>query len=203
MMIRRMVAGVMTLFWLAAASGCGRSPSATFYTLTAMAPEAASPVAARHSVSVGPITLPDLVDRQQLVIRVAADRVDILETHRWAEPLKSEIPRLLAENLARLLRPAWVSAYEQSASRDAEYRVLVDIQHFESVPGEGVTIEALWSVHQNSIGNVPRKGRSLVHEPSAATGYDALIAAHSRALAAISGDIAQALREEEISTVKE
>jgi hypothetical protein len=35
--------------------------------------------------------------------------VDILETHHWAESLKSEIPRLLAENLARLLRPARVS----------------------------------------------------------------------------------------------
>ena len=107
----------------------------TFYTLSAMSPEAASPAASLRAVAVGPVTLPELVDRPQLVIRVAADRVDIVETERWAEPLKSEIPRLLAENLARLLRPARVSTIDQSESRDAEYRVLVDIQRFESVSG--------------------------------------------------------------------
>ncbi len=197
MTVVRIVAGMLTLAWLAAVSGCGRSPAVKFYTLAAMAPEAGSPVAASRSVAVGPVTLPDLVDRPQLVIRVDANRVDILETHRWAEPLKDEIPRLLAENLARLLRPARVSTYGQSASHDAEYRVLVDIQRFESVPGDGVTIEALWSVTRAAAGAVPRKGHSLVHEPAAGTGYEALVSAHGRALAAVSRDIAQALREEE------
>lgn len=181
---------------LCAASGCVRSPGVTFYTLTAMAPEAATTSPAPHTVAVGPVTLPELIDRPQLVIRVAANRVDILETHRWAESLKSEIPRVLAENLARLLRPARVSAYQQNASRDAEYRVLVDIQRFETVAGAGVTIEALWSVRKVAVGAIPSKGRSLAHEPVRGMGYDALTAAHSRALAAISGEIAQALREE-------
>jgi uncharacterized lipoprotein YmbA len=188
------------LFLLCAAAGCGRSPGVTFYTLTALAPEATVPITAPSAVAVGPVTLPELIDRPQLVIRVAAGRVEILETHRWAESLKSEIPRLLAENLARLLRPARVSAYQQSASRDAEFRVLVDIHRFETIPGEGVTIEALWSVRRTAVGAAPRLGRSLVREPAPGTGYDALIAAHGRALAAISGDIAQALRSEQAST---
>jgi uncharacterized lipoprotein YmbA len=93
-----------------------------------------------------------------------------------------------------------VSAYQQSASRDAEYRVLVDIQRFESVPGEGVTIEALWSVRRTAVGAAPRKGHSLVREPAAGDNdYNALISAHSRALAVISDDIARALRAEEAS----
>lgn len=195
-MIRFLILSVAALSLLAAASGCARSPNVTFYTLSAMSPEAASPAASLRAVAVGPVTLPELVDRPQLVIKVAADRVDILETERWAEPLKSEIPRLLAENLARLLRPARVSTIDQSESRDAEYRVLVDIQRFQTVPGEGVEIDALWSVRRSAVGAVPRRGRSQVREPAAGTGYDALVAAHGRALAAISGDIAKALREE-------
>ncbi len=195
-MIRLLISSVAASVLLAAASGCARSPNVTFYTLSAMSPEAASPAASLRAVAVGPVTLPELVDRPQLVIKVAADRVDILETERWAEPLKSEIPRLLAENLARLLRPARVSTIDQSESRDAEYRVLVDIQRFQTVPGEGVEIDALWSVRRSAVGAVPRRGRSQVREPAAGTGYDALVAAHGRALAAISGDIAKALREE-------
>lgn len=200
MNIQRTTASVMILFWLAGAAACGRSPGVTFYTLTAMTPEATAPTTAPHAVAVGPVTLPELIDRPQLVIRVAANRVEILETHRWAESLQSEIPRVLAENLARLLRPARVSAYQQNASRDAEYRVLVDIQRFESIPGDGVTIEALWSVRRTAIGAAPKNGRSLVREPVRGMGYDALTAAHSRALAAISNDIAQAMRSEQTST---
>lgn len=188
--------GIMVTILSGAVSGCARSPGVTFYTLTALSPEAAAPSPAPRAVAVGPVTLPELVDRPQLVIRVAANRVDILETHRWAESLAGEIPRVLAENLARLLRPARVSAYQQNASRDADYRVLVDIQRFETVPGEGVTIEALWTVRRAAVGAPPRKGRSLVREPVQGTGYDALTASHSRALAAISGEIAQALLEE-------
>ena len=193
MMTRRVIAGFMTSCFLVVVSGCGRSPAVTFYTLAAIAPEAASPAALPRTVAVGPVTLPELVDRPQLVIRVSANRVDILETHRWAEPLKSEIPRMIAENLARLLRPSRVSSSYESASRDAEYSVLVDIRRFESDPGEGVTIEALWSVRRSAVGAAPRKGRSLVSEPVKGKGFDALVAAHSRALAAISGDIARAL----------
>jgi len=196
MMIRFFISSVVALFLLAAASGCARSPKVNFYTLSAMAPETASPATHLGAVAVGPVTLPELVDRPQLVIRVAAGRVDIVETDRWAEPLKSEIPRLLAENLARLLRPARVSTIDQSESRDAEYRVLVDIQRFESIPGEGVEIDALWSVRRSAAGAAPRRGRPQVREPAAGAGYDALVAAHGRALAAISSDIAKALREE-------
>ncbi len=196
-MTRRLVAGILSLFWLAIASGCGRSPSTTFYTLTAQAPEAVSPAAVPHAVAVGPVTLPDLIDRPQLVIRVAANRVDILEEHRWAEPLKSQISRLLAEDLARLMRPARVSVFDQNISQDPEYRVLVDIQRFESVPGEGVTIEALWSVHRKSGNAVTRRGHSLIRQKTEGSSYDALVAAYSRALAEVSNDIAGALRAEE------
>jgi hypothetical protein len=198
MMIRLLISSIVVLFLLAAASGCARSPKVNFYTLSARAPETASRATPLRAVAVGPVTLPELVDRPQLVIRVAADRVDIVETDRWAEPLKSEIPRLLAENLSRLLRPARVSTIDQSESRDAEYRVLVDIQRFESIPGEGVMIDALWSVRRSAVGAAPRRGRSQVREPAAGTGYDALVAAHGRALAAISSDIAKALREESL-----
>lgn len=180
-----------------AASGCGRSLGVNFYTLAAIAPEAASSTTTPHAVAVGPVTLPELVDRPQLVIRFDANRVEIIETHRWAEPLKSEITRIPAENLARLLRPSLVSAYNQRASLGEEDRVIVDILRFESVPGEGVEIDALWAVRHSAVGATPRKGRSLVQEPAGGTDYESLVAEHGRALAAISRDISQALMEEE------
>jgi len=100
----------------------------------------------------------------------------------------------MAADLGILLKPARVSTYPQNAGLDADYRVLLDIQRFEMTAGEGVGLEALWSIRR-SEGGVPKMGRTVVSEPVGAAGYDALVAAQSRALAAVSRDLAQALGE--------
>ena len=188
----RIVAGCLA----AALAGCSRSPRVTFYTLEPAAQvDTTATVTTIPAVVVGPVTLPEVVDRPQLVVRVAANRVDIMEEHRWAEPLKSEIPRLIAENLRRLLGSRRVSSYLQHAGADAEYRVLVDIQRFESSSGEAVTVEAVWSLRRVG-GGAPKTGHSLAHEPVAAAGYDPLVAAYGRALLAVSADLAKAIRAE-------
>jgi hypothetical protein len=177
-------------------TACSRSPRVTFYTLEPVTRvETVVPVTSVPAVSVGPVTLPEVVDRPQLVVRVAANRVEILESHRWAEPLKSEIPRLIAENLRRLLGSSRVSSHLQHAGREADYRVLMDIQRFESSPGEAVTVEVVWSLRR-ATGGTPKTGRSLVREPVDAIGYDPLVAAYGRALFAVSRDLAEAIRAE-------
>jgi uncharacterized lipoprotein YmbA len=188
--------GMLAVCLAAVLAGCSRSPRVTFYTLEPGA-QLENTVAATTvpTVVVGPITLPEVVDRPQLVMRVAANRVDILETLRWAEPLKSEIPRLIAENLGRLLGSSRVSSYLQHAGTDADYRVLVDFQRFESAPGEAVTVEAVWSLRR-ATGGTPKTGRSVVREPVGAEGYDPLVAAYGRALLAVSRDLARAIRAE-------
>jgi uncharacterized lipoprotein YmbA len=166
-----------------------------FYTLSSSAAPAgvdAAPAAAVPSIGLGPITLPDVVDRPQFVLRTGANQVVIAEEHRWAGPLKSEIPRVIAENLSQLLGVKQVWSYPQSAAETAEIRVLVDVQRFDSAPGEAATIDASWTVWRKS--GEPASGRSLVKEPVNGSGYDVLAAAHNRALAAVSREIAAAIR---------
>jgi uncharacterized lipoprotein YmbA len=148
---------------------------------------------AAYSIAVGPITLPEVVDRPQFVLRAGPNEISIVELHRWAGPLRSEIPRVIADNLAADLNVKRVSAYPQSAGENATYRVLVDIQRFDSTMGESVTIDALWTVKRVSDGLL-RTGRSTARESSSGGGYDAVVAAHSRALATISREIAEAIR---------
>jgi uncharacterized lipoprotein YmbA len=145
---------------------------------------------ADFSVIVGPVTVPEIVDRPQLVLRSSPSRVEIADLARWAAPLKSEIPRVIADHLARLLDGARTSTSAQRATGLPDYRVLIDVQRFESAPNEGATIQALWEVRAR-IG-APLAGRSLVTEPAGA-GYDDLVAAHSRALTAVSRDISAAI----------
>lgn len=197
-MMSRFTAWIVSVFLAVALAGCSRSPRVTFYTLEPAARvESATSATAGPSVAVGPITLPEVVDRPQLVLRAAANRVEILEAHRWGEPLKSEIPRLIAENLRRLLGSARVSSYLQHAGVDADYRLLLDIQRFESSPGEAVTVEVLWSLRR-AAGGASKTGRSLVREPVDAVGYDPMVAAYGRALLAVSRDLEGAIRAETV-----
>jgi uncharacterized protein len=175
--------------------GCGSSRD-TYYTLSSsVAVNGANPASSEstYSIAVGPITLPEVVDRPQFVLRAGPNEVSIVELHRWAGPLKSEIPRVIADNLAADLNVKRVAAYPQSAGDNADYRVLVDIQRFDSTMGESVTIDALWTIKRVSDGTL-RTGRSTARESSSGGSYDAVAAAHSRALATISREIAEAIR---------
>jgi uncharacterized protein len=63
---------------------------------------------------------------------------------------------------------------------------------FESVQGEAATVEAQWTIWP------PKKagailGHTLAREQVQGQGYDALVAAHDRALASVSHDIAAAI----------
>ncbi len=192
-MIPRLITSLTTLcLVMVLLTGCSRSPRVTFYTLNAAAaPESATQ--ALESVVIGPVTLPDLLDRPQFVVTVDANRVDILEMHRWAAPLKSELPRIIAANLSLLLKPSRVSVYPQNSGLDAVFRVQIDIQRFEMTEGKGVTVDLLWSIRRSDGGAV-KNGRAAAHEPVTNGGYDTLVAAQSRALAAVSRDLATALQ---------
>ena len=176
-------------------AGCGRSPHAYFYTLTStVKPVVADSARTSLSVAVAQVSLPELVDRPQFVVAVDGSRVDILESQRWAEPLKSGIPRLLAENLSGLLGTDRVSAYPQAAANEVDCRVFVEFRRFEST-GDSVSIDAFWSM-RGQTGTVVKTGRTRVHEPYAGEGYEPLVSAYSRALGVVSKDIALSIRTE-------
>ena len=200
-MTRALLGIALSSFVTAALVGCGSSPEPRFYTLSAggnPGSDRSEKAMADYSVSVGPVTLPEIVDRPQLVVRVGTNQVALLDDHRWAEPLRDGIPRVVAENLAQLLGVRQVVSYPNNVSFDPEYRVLLDIQRFESMPGQTVTIDALWTVRPAS-GGEPKRGRSAAREQTGGDGYDALVTAYGRALATVSRDISEAIRSIEMA----
>jgi len=176
----------------AAAWGCGTSAPPRFYNLESTATADPAAVAADYGVLVGPVSVPAAVDRPEFVVQVAPNRVDVDEFNRWVGPLGDAIARAVAGDLAALLRTPDV-ATAPFANFEPAYRVTINVQRFESLPGEAGLVEAVWTVRPTAGGPV-RSGRTLAREPVQGTGFDALAAAHSRALARLSADIAAALR---------
>jgi len=171
-------------------AGCATSPASKFYTLSAVQNVEQSSNAAQVAIAIDPITVPELVDRSQIVTKLDANRVSIDEFARWAEPLKSQIPRVLAADLAQFIPGAIVSTYPQRVDNNA-YRVSVDVQSFDASTNGAVTLAVIWSVRAPNRGERV-SGRSVVHETADGPGYDALVKAHSRALASVASDIATA-----------
>ena len=76
--------------------------------------------------------------------------------------------------------------------RERTYVGIIDLQRFDSTLGDAATLDVLWTVRLAGSGKL-RGGRSVVREAAGVDGYDALVAAHARALASVSRDIAQAI----------
>jgi uncharacterized lipoprotein YmbA len=171
--------------------GCGSSPKSAFYTLSAGTAPMQASATPPLSVAIGPVTVPHMVDRPQIVLRASMNQITISEFARWSAPLKDEIPRVIADNLTERLRGAYVSTYPQAGSADADYLVTIDVRRFDSALGDAATVEVLWTVRPPK-GEV-KAGRSVAREPTRGTDYDALVSAHGRALAAVSNDIADAI----------
>ena len=179
-------------FVAAVAAGCA-SATARFYTLDSTATADGTP-AARYAVLVGPVSVPPSVDRPQFVVQAAPNRVDIDEFNRWAAPLNDAIARAVAGDLAVLLGTTDV-AMAPLANFNPAYRVTINVQRFESVQGQAVVVDAAWTVSQTAGGRT-RSGRTVAREAVQGKDFDALAAAHSRALATVSSDIAAAIRAE-------
>ena len=133
------------------------------------------------------------MDRPQIVVSTGPNQVRLDEFNRWASPLQNNISRVVAENLVMMLGTPLVTLYPQTLSADADYRAAIEVQSFESAPGDAASLDAVWTVRRMKDGKT-ETGRTTVREPTQEKGYDALAAAHSRALARLSQDIAAAVQ---------
>jgi len=171
-------------------AACGSSPPTRFYALDA--PGAGPGVRALPgpSIAVGPVAVPEAVDRAQLVTRRGPNEVRIEEFSQWAAPLNAEIARVVAEQLA-LLRPDARIAPSAAAPALPDYRVSIDVRRFELTPGEGAALDATWSV--SADGKVLKSARVAIVEAVSDPSFEALVAAQSRSVARVARDVAAAL----------
>jgi uncharacterized lipoprotein YmbA len=173
-------------------AACASAP-AHLYTLS---PESATFAAKQDqipstlAISVGPVSIPAIVDLQQIVLHDGANQVSLDEFNRWASPLRNNISLVVADDLANILGTSRATAV---FSPDADYRVAIDVQAFDSALGDAATLNALWTVRRVRDGKI-ETGRTLDRESFAEKTYAALAAAHSRALSRMSADIADAIR---------
>lgn len=180
------------IFLALALAACGGSRPSVFYALNPMDAyaSAAQKTTRDLRIGVGPIRLPDYLNRPQIVVRKGENRLVVDEFHRWGGALEDEILRILTENLGMLLGSDQVRVYADDFGQP-DYRVTVSLQRFEGVDNREAQLKASWAILQPRTGDVlkTREGvfRAPVMEPE---DYEKIVSAQSDALAALSREIA-------------
>ena len=188
MIVRTIVVALL----LTSLFGCGTPPKERYYALSIAETVSPPPERAAFAIGVGPVIVPEMIDRPQMVVRVAANRVEMSELNRWAEPLKRALPRAIAASIAHNVPAARVYLPGNDNVPPSDHRVRIEIERFDSELGRGALVEASWSVSGGGATET-RYGRSLVREAANGPGYDELAAAHSAAAAALGREIAAAI----------
>jgi uncharacterized lipoprotein YmbA len=189
----------MVLFIAGLFAGCRSSaPPVEFYTLSSLsaAMEKADPtdIAPGISVGVGPVEIPQVLDRPQIVIRTGPNKLTLDEFHRWASPLQANFARVLAENISFLLAIDQVTVFPWEVGFSPDFRIALDIRYFEGQWGKNVLLDVIWRVMDSSGQKTLAVKNSVITEPLSAADYEKLVAAQSQAIAQLSRKIVQEIR---------
>lgn len=172
------------------ATACASSSPVRYYVLTVVRPE--SPVAASAElvpVRLDRLTVPSELDRAELVRRMDATRVQLLEDDRWAAPLDDMIRRVLTADLAARLPADRVMDPNEPTSGERSQSLAVDIQRFDGDSACAVTLRVAWVLKQPD-GSSQRGGEETRIPSGSCAGAASLPGAMSQALAQLSDHLA-------------
>jgi len=167
---------------------------ARFYLIAPMAGDART-AAARNdlSIGVGPVNLPEYVQRQALVVRTSPTEVRPSDIDYWAEPLGQNVTRVLGENLGALVGTDRIFAFPSPGILKTDYQVVVTFLSFEQDSAHQGVLSARWEIRVPKSETVLITRVTSVTKPAAGAGMDGGVAALSAALADLSRDIAAAV----------
>ena len=177
--------------------GCGLSRSPKFYILSPVnSPGAAGKQAVLSeptvAVGIGPVEIPDYLDRPQIVTRTAQNGLEVAQFHRWGGLLKPDVARVLIENLSALLADQ-VAVVPWRRGVPLQHRVAVDVTRFDAMPGDSVWLKAQWTIFGQDGKTVAMARETNVKEPVNGRDYTSIVEAMSRALGSLSQDISAGL----------
>ncbi|MBP1733647.1 MAG: hypothetical protein H6Q55_4076 [Deltaproteobacteria bacterium] len=179
-------------------SGCGTSPPSKFYALNAVKAQDVSGqvTTAPHIVlvAVGPIQIPEYLDRPQIVTRTAQNDLTFNEFDRWGGSLRDDIERVLIEDLSGLLASNGAAVLSWQRRTTGGYRVPVEVNRFDAVPGGSVLLKATWGIASHDGTKVFLTQAFSINQALSGNDYNTVVAGMSQALGALSQEIATSVK---------
>lgn len=173
-------------------AGCASSPTVRMYVLgdpARLAPVASSE-SGRTVVHLSPVSVPDYLDTEDILIRSAANEVKPSPSGRWAERLSVGVTQALAGALAAGL-PSIVIVTKQPVIRPAQ-QIVVDVEVFEVRPDGRCLLIARWNILGGDDLHGLRSGHNTFVEQAADASDAAIASAMTRAVDQLAAQIVAA-----------
>jgi uncharacterized lipoprotein YmbA len=174
---------------------CTSAPPTNFYVLEAqnVAGDVDGEKVNPRIIGIGPLSLPALLERKQIVTRSSENAIRIAEFHQWAAPLHDNMIEVISLNLSRMQSRHVIRTYPWSAYGAINYRVIIDIDRFDSQPGGAIVLEARWAIMNEKDHVVFANHHSRIEHQLKDTSYAASVKALSGLLFEFSQQISGAL----------
>ncbi len=180
--------------------GCASSPPSRFYQLSPVSAQTeVGPDVSRQGsviVAIGPLRMPDYLDRPQIATRSGQNELKFSEFDRWAGSIENNMALILAEDVSaklprdRFFVMQWTPMLEKQLL--TSYRVALHVIRFDGTLGGSVNLLVQWSIFGKD-NQLLLKEESNITEQVNGGGYDALVAAMSRSIAKLSQGIADGI----------
>ena len=170
--------------------------SSRYFLLRPMAEPGAGAALDDLVLGVGPMNVPDYIDRIEMIELVGLYEVRYSPQNRWVEPLGTQLRRVLAENLQVLLRPQGIVTYPWYQTEGVDLQVEVTFEPIrldESGVWKG---DALWVVRAGADRGPLQRGDFTYELGSGQVDGGAVASRLSDEMRRMSGEIAAAVRRQ-------
>lgn len=178
---------------------CGSSAPANFYLLQTQAtPSLKGPAMAASeelSIGIGPLELPQYLDRPQMVVRSGINSVKVHEFDRWAEPLKEGVSRVITDNLADLLRHEQIAIQPWRSQLQVDYRLGLNLTRFEGTEDGRITLAGTWVFYDTENHKIAQRKPFHLSQTAESRRIEALVEGQSELLAKLCEEIADSITE--------
>jgi uncharacterized lipoprotein YmbA len=178
-------------------TGCaGSQPPLSFYQLTsAKLPAAANTETLPDlALGVGPITTPEILKREEIVVHGDGNQYYLSDLHRWAGLLEKDMTMVITENLSNQLGTQQVFSFPWGSYFEPDYRVTIDILSLAGRPGDKATLRAGWAIIDATGKQMLVRKISEYQHQTKDSSFNSLVQAENQVIALLCQEISSALR---------
>jgi hypothetical protein len=141
------------------------------------------------------VTVPQYLDRSEIMVRTDAFELKPLPDATWAEDLARTASRTLAEDLNRLAPQYDVVAWPNRFERPVTYHIDVNLSHFEMDNSSQVVIAGRWTIVDNTTARERASANFQYAASVAAPDPTLIVGTMSGLLGSVSSEIAAELEK--------
>jgi uncharacterized protein len=179
--------------------GCSTtSPPPKFYTLSSLASSKSAEAPPLKSdipvVGIGPVEIPDYLDKPEIVTRTATNELLVSEFNLWGGSLKTDIMRVLIENISSLLGSEPVTVVAWRAHIPGSYRIPIYLYRLDAISDGTILLRAKWGIVAKDGKTIDTIRESSITKPAKGKEYNDIVSAMSDVLTDLSKEIASAIK---------